>query len=116
MGGKIVYDHDVARSQQRHQMLLDPGAENLAVHWTIHHQWGDDSVAAQPRHEGRRLPVTMRTRPSGSGRAAWSWQYWVPVSSMNTSRTELSRPCVRFYNRRARATSGRVCSLARKLF
>jgi hypothetical protein len=41
---------------------------------------------------------------------------FVPVSSMKISRAELSRPCVRFHNRRARATSGRVCSLACKLF
>src|SRR3974390_2994355 len=41
---------------------------------------------------------------------------FVPVSSMKTSRVELSIDCLRFHNRRARATSGRVCSLARRLF
>jgi hypothetical protein len=38
------------------------------------------------------------------------------VSSMNTSRVELSMACRRFQHRRARATSGRSCSAARRLF
>src|SRR5205807_5850728 len=38
------------------------------------------------------------------------------VSSMNTSRVELSMVCRRFQHRRARATSGRSCSAARRLF
>src|SRR5262249_1185633 len=38
------------------------------------------------------------------------------VSSINTSRVELSMPCRRFQDRRARATSGRSCSAARRLF
>src|SRR5262249_52814029 len=38
------------------------------------------------------------------------------VSSINTSRVELSMACRRFQHRRARATSGRSCSAARKLF
>ena len=41
-------------------MLLDPGAENLAIHGAVHHQWGDDGIAAQPGNEGGRLPVTVR--------------------------------------------------------
>src|SRR5262245_48703836 len=38
------------------------------------------------------------------------------VSSMNTSRVELRMACRRFQHRRARATSGRSCSAARRLF
>src|SRR5215813_6276820 len=38
------------------------------------------------------------------------------VSSMNTSRAGSNRPCSRFQRRRARATSARSCSAARKLF
>src|ERR1700704_1481940 len=38
------------------------------------------------------------------------------VSSMNTNRAELSMPCSRIQRRRARATSGRSCSAARRLF
>ena len=38
------------------------------------------------------------------------------VSSINTSRVELSMPCRRFQDRRAWATSGRSCSAARRLF
>src|ERR1700742_2298994 len=38
------------------------------------------------------------------------------VSSMNTRLDELSRPCCRIQCRRARATSARCCSAARRLF
>src|SRR6266436_7231590 len=38
------------------------------------------------------------------------------VSSMNTSRAELSMACRRFQHRRARTTSARSCSAARRLF
>jgi len=38
------------------------------------------------------------------------------VSSMNTNRVESSMPCSRIQRRRARATSGRSCSAARRLF
>src|SRR5262252_1616770 len=38
------------------------------------------------------------------------------VSSMNTSRVEVIMACRRFQHRRARATSGRSCSAARRLF
>jgi hypothetical protein len=38
------------------------------------------------------------------------------VSSINTSRAGSSRPCCRIQRRRARATSGRACSAARRLF
>src|ERR1019366_10102318 len=38
------------------------------------------------------------------------------VSSINTSRAGLSMPCSRIQRRRARATSGRTCSAARRLF
>src|ERR1700730_6419344 len=38
------------------------------------------------------------------------------VSSRNTSRAGSSRPCSRIQHRRARATSARCCSAARRLF
>jgi hypothetical protein len=38
------------------------------------------------------------------------------VSSMNTNRVESSMPCSRIQRRRARATSARSCSAARRLF
>ncbi len=40
----------------------------------------------------------------------------VEVSSMNTSRAGSNIPCSRIQRRRARATSGRSCSAARRLF
>jgi len=40
----------------------------------------------------------------------------VEVSSMNTSRAGSNMPCSRIQRRRARATSGRSCSAARRLF
>src|SRR5262245_29542385 len=96
MGRKIVHDDNIAGPQQRHQMLLDPGTEYLAVHWTIHHQRRDDGIAAQASDEGGRLPMTVRYM---GDRRSPLWQrprslvmaVLVPVSSMNTSRAELSR-------------------------
>src|SRR5215469_9385357 len=40
----------------------------------------------------------------------------VAVSSINTSRVVSRKPCCRFQRRRARATSARCCSAARRLF
>src|SRR5512133_1150742 len=40
----------------------------------------------------------------------------VAVSSMNTNLAGSSRPCLRIQRRRARATSARSCSVARRLF
>src|SRR6266516_2724766 len=40
----------------------------------------------------------------------------VAVSSMNTNLAGSSRPCLRNQRRRARATSARSCSVARRLF
>src|SRR6266516_985528 len=40
----------------------------------------------------------------------------VAVSSINTNRAGLSIPCSLIQRRRARATSGRSCSAARRLF
>src|SRR5207237_6235700 len=40
----------------------------------------------------------------------------VQVSSMNTSRAGSNMPCSRIQRRRARATSARFCSAARRLF
>ena len=54
-------------------------------------------------------------RRAGSGLAAGHGRF-TQVSSMKTSRAGSNRPCSRIQCRRARATSARCCSAARRLF
>src|SRR6266446_5632443 len=63
--------------------------------------WGTDPTNRSPRGQ----------RPRSLTRLVL-----VAVSSMNTNLAGSSRPCLRIQRRRARATSARSCSVARRLF
>lgn len=60
VAAEIIHDHDVAGCQRRHQHLLDPGQEALAIDRPVEHQRRIDAVMTQGREEGQRLPVAVR--------------------------------------------------------
>ena len=62
MGGQVVHDDDVARTQGRGQHLLAPGPEGLAVHRSIEQQGSDEAGQGQAADEGHGLPVSVRDR------------------------------------------------------
>ena len=47
VAGEIVHHHDVARLQDRRQMLLNPGAEQLAIDTAIDGERSDESFGSQ---------------------------------------------------------------------
>ena len=59
VGGEIVQHDNVARPQHRHEELLHPGQEALAIDWTIEDRRRDDAVMAQGGEEGGGLPVAV---------------------------------------------------------
>src|SRR5260370_727398 len=63
--------------------------------------WGTDPTNRSPRGQRRRSLTRL---------------VLVAVSSMNTNLAGSSRPCLRIQRCRARATSARSCSVARRLF
>ena len=63
--------------------------------------WGTDPTNRSPRGQRPRSRTKL---------------VLVAVSSINTNLAGSSRPCLRIQRRRARATSARSCSLARRLF
>ena len=63
--------------------------------------WGTDPTNRSPRGQRPRSLTKL---------------VLVAVSSINTNLAGSSRPCLRIQRRRARATSARSCSLARRLF
>ena len=76
---------------------------------------------AQTRHKGDGFPMPCGTRPiNRSPREqrprSRTMAVLVEVSSINTSRAGSNMPCSRIQRRRARATSTRSCSAARRLF
>jgi hypothetical protein len=61
---EIVQDDDVAGLQDRHELLLDIGAEILAVDRSIEDTRCREPVAAQCAEEGQRSPMAVwRKRP-----------------------------------------------------
>ena len=59
---EIVHDDDVAWLQDRHELLLDIGAEALAVDRPIEDARCGEPVAAQGAEEGQGSPVTVRSK------------------------------------------------------
>ena len=72
MGGQIVEHNDIARSQRRHQDLLDVSAERSVVDRSIEHGRGRQRCWPECRDHGVRLPVAARRviRDAGAARAA----------------------------------------------
>lgn len=56
---QVIENDDVARSECRHQRLLDPGQEDGAVDGTIQNEWCHDLVVAQAGQERQGLPMAV---------------------------------------------------------
>ena len=54
---EIVEDHHVAGFQARRQLSADISIEGRAVHGAVDNPGSDQSIAAQPRDEGLRVPL-----------------------------------------------------------
>jgi hypothetical protein len=107
--------------------LLDIGGETLAVDGAVDHERRVDPIAAEGCDKGHRFPVAMVFQ-SPCGALATSLQPFGPqprsgdlfvltqVSSMKTRRAGSMLAWCAFQRSRLRATSGRSCSLANRLF
>jgi len=71
VAGEVVHDHYIARSEHRHQLLLDPGQEDAAVDRAFDAQRCDESAGTQRAQEGRRLPASVR-HSRHQPRAPWA--------------------------------------------
>ena len=60
MSRQIVHDHDIAGSKRRREHLFDIGQKAFAIHRPVQNQRCRQTVEAQARREGRRLPMTVR--------------------------------------------------------
>lgn len=73
MAAQIVQDDDSAWGKRRQQTLFDIGQEAGAVERAIEDTGSGNTVVAQRRHEGQRVPVPVRagrSQPLASGAAA----------------------------------------------
>lgn len=128
MGRQVVDDDDVAALERWPQRLFKISEEGGSGHWAIYHKGCNHLVIANPSHEGNRLPMPLwhatdqslaalisrsprRQRPRSR-----TMLVEVEVSWINTRRAGSNIPCSRIQRRRARATSARSCSAARRLF
>ena len=59
MAAEIVHDDDIAGLEDRQELLLDIGAEALAVDRTIEHARRGEPIAAQCAEEGQCPPVAL---------------------------------------------------------
>lgn len=96
MAAEIVHDDDVAGLQHGYELLLDIGAEALAVDRSVEDERGRQPVAAQRAEEGQRAPVVVRAKPRRRLPLApqprrGAMLVLIQVSSMKTSRSG-SRP------------------------
>lgn len=60
VAAEIVHDDNVARLEDRHELLLDIGAEALAIDRPVEDAGRGELVATQCAQECQRAPVTMR--------------------------------------------------------
>lgn len=60
MGRKVVYHHDVATVERRHQALLDIGHERCSVDWPVEDHWCHHPIVPQGSYERDRLPCSLR--------------------------------------------------------
>ena len=60
MASEIVEDDDVARSEHRHELLFDIGAEAFAVDRAIEDARSGEPVAAERSKEGQSAPPALR--------------------------------------------------------
>jgi hypothetical protein len=60
VGGEVVEDERVARTQLGTKHLLKIGRENLGIDWAFDQEGSFDAFMAQGRNEGGALPVAVR--------------------------------------------------------
>lgn len=60
MTAEVVHDDDVARLEERNELLFDIGTEAFAVDRTVKDAGGHELIAAQGSEEGQCPPVSMR--------------------------------------------------------
>ena len=60
MGGKVVQNKGVARSELRTEHLLEIDREDLGINRAFDQEWGGDAFLAQGGNEGGALPVAVR--------------------------------------------------------
>ena len=121
MSRKVVHDDDVTAVERWSQTLFDVGEEDCPVHRPIDHEGCDHPVVAQSDNRVMVFQWPWGTDPTnrsprGQRPRSLTKLVLVAVSSINTNLAGSSRPCLRIQRRRARATSARSCSLARRLF
>ena len=122
VAAQVVHHDDVARPQSWHQELCHPGQEQAAVDGTVEHARCDNAVGAArpPRTSWSSSARAAQTRPgvarAGLGHGCGScWS--LPRSRRRRPDAAGSTRCWwRFHRSRLRATSGRSCSVARRLF
>jgi hypothetical protein len=59
VAAEVIHDDDIAGFENRHELLLDIGAEAFPVDWAVEDAWGCEAVAAQGAEEGQGLPVAV---------------------------------------------------------
>jgi len=78
---EIVHDDDITGIERGHELLLDIGAETLAVDRSVEDTRSSQPIAAQGTQEGQRPPVAMRSKgtqalallfPSLEAASCWS--------------------------------------------
>src|SRR5580700_2078503 len=117
----VVDHHNVSALERWDQTLLYVSQEGLSIHGSFDQHRSHDAGLPQPSDKRHRIPVSHR------GIADQALAAWVPtvepqhvggaaVSSINTRWAGSRKPCSRIQRRRARATSARFRSAARKLF
>src|SRR5258708_1732536 len=120
VGGKVVHHHNVSALERRSQTLLEVGQKDPFIAPLI------NIGATTPVRRRPATKVTVSQWPSGTYPIKRSPRGLRPfgrtmlvltaVSSMNTNLAGSRSPCSRIQRRRARATSARCCSAARRLF
>src|SRR3979490_2963113 len=121
VGLQIIHHDNVVAPKCWSQALLDVGSEYISGHGAFDHHRCDHFVVSQAGHEGDRFPISERNTAdqsdaSGSPPLRRTRLVLTAVSSINTRRAGSNMPCSRIQRRRARTTSARSCSAARRLF
>jgi hypothetical protein len=71
VAAEIVQDDDIARSENRYELLRDIGPEALAVDWPVEDARSGELITAQCAEEGQCAPVTVRSE-GPQALALWS--------------------------------------------
>src|ERR1700737_4547191 len=119
--GDVVDHHNVPALERWDQTLLYVSQEGLSIHGSFDQHRSHDAGLTQPSDKRHRLPVSLgasltKRSPRGFQPLSRSMLVVTAVSSINTRWAGSRKPCSRIQRRRARATSARLRSAARRLF